>query len=177
MPEGKGGNTIALSPTIRTRLEMRGIACSNDPKFIKLVPWLRTTFVLCGTAAAIGTALAFTPLLWAMVPIAALGAILPVHPFDLFYNYGIRRLTKTQALPRNGAPTRFACGIAVIFLVATALAFGAGVAWLGYLVGGLLTTVAAIISVTHFCIPSAIYQSLFGQGVALQEALFGRKQG
>lgn len=177
MSEGKGDNTIALSPTIRTRLEMRGIACSNDPKFIKLVPWLRTTFVLCGTLVAIGTALAFTPLLWAMVPIAALGAILPVHPFDLFYNYGIRHLTGTQALPRNGAPTRFACGVAVVFLVATALAFGTGVAWLGYLLGGLLTAVAAIISMTHFCIPSAIYQSLFGQGVALQEALFGRQEG
>jgi hypothetical protein len=112
-----------------------------------------------------------------MVPIAALGAILPIHPFDLIYNYGIRHLTGTQPLPRNGAPTRFACGVAAVWLVATALAFGAGVAWLGYLLGGLLTAVAAIISVTHFCIPSAIYQSLFGQGVALQETLFGRQQG
>jgi hypothetical protein len=177
MLEGKGGNTIALSPTIRSRLEMRGIACSNDPEFTKLVPWLRTTFVLCGTVVALGTALVFTPLLWAMVPIAALGAILPVHPFDQLYNYGIRHLTGTQPLPRNGAPTRFACGVAVVGLVATALAFGAGVAWLGYLLGSLLTAVAAIVGVMHFCIPSAIYQSLFGQGVALQEALFGRQRG
>lgn len=177
MLEEKGGNTIALSPTILRRLEMRGIACSSDPEFTKLVPWLRTTFVLCGTLVALGTALAFTPLLWAMVPIAALGAILPIHPFDLIYNYGIRHVTGTQPLPRNGAPTRFACGVAVVWLVATALAFGAGVAWLGYLLGGLLTAVAAIVSVTHFCIPSAIYQSLFGQGVALREALVGRQQG
>lgn len=161
---------MALSPVIQRRLEMRGITCSSDPEFIKLVPWLRTTFVLCGTLVGLGTGLAFTPLLWAMVPIAALGAILPVHPFDLIYNHGIRHLTGTQPLPRNGAPTRFACGLAVVWLVATALAFGTGVTWLGYLLGGLLTGVAAIVSVTHFCIPSAIYQLLFGRPFGRQQA-------
>lgn len=162
---------MTLSPVIQRRLEMRGITYSNEPDFIKLVPWLRTTFVLCGTLVGLGTGLAFTPLLWAMVPFAALGALVPVHPFDLIYNNGIRHLTGTQPLPRNGAPTRFACGLAVVWLIATALAFGTGVAWLGYLLGGLLTAVAALVSVTHFCIPSAIYQLLFGRPAVVHGAL------
>jgi hypothetical protein len=35
-----------------------------------------------------------------LVPFAALGAILPGHPFDVFYNYGLRHLLGTPALPR-----------------------------------------------------------------------------
>ena len=155
---------------------MRGIACSNDPEFVKLVPWLRTTVVLCGTFMGLGTGLAFTPILWVMVPIAALGGILPVHPFDYIYNFGIRHLTGTRPLPRNGAPTRFACGIAAVWLVATALAFEAGIAWLGYVLGGDLTSVAAVVSVTHFCIPSLIYQLLFGERAVAHAALFSSQR-
>ena len=169
-------SNLSISPRLQSWLEIRGIACSNDPEFVKLVPWLRTTFLLCGTLVGIGTGLAFTPLLWAMVPIAALGGILPVHPFDLIYNFGIRHLTGTRPLPRNGAPTRFACGIAAVWLVATALAFEAGIAWLGYVLGGALTAVAAIVSVTNFCIPSLIYQLLFGERALAYDALFSRQR-
>ena len=161
-----GAGPSPISPVIRRRLETRGFPVSDDPEFAKVVPWLRFTFVLCGGFVALGTALAFTPILWAMVPIAALGAVFPRHPFDLIYNHGVRRLTGTQPFPRSGAPTRFACGIAVPWLVATALAFEGGQAWLGYLLGGLLVSVASLVSVTHFCIPSAVYQLLFGRRAA-----------
>ena len=60
-----------------------------------------------------------------MVPIAVLGAVFPVHPFDLIYNHGLRHLTGTTSLPRNGAPTRFACSIASIWVAAIALVFTA----------------------------------------------------
>jgi hypothetical protein len=168
--------SMSISPKLQSWLDMRGITCSNDPEFVKLVPWLRFTVVLCGTMMGLGTGLAFTPLLWAMVPIAGLGGILPRHPFDLLYNYGLRHLTGTLPLPRNGAPTRFACGIASVWLVATALAFTMGVAWLGYLLGGALTSVAAIVSVSHFCIPSLIYQLLFGDRAVVYRALFSWRQ-
>ena len=55
---------MTLSPVIKRRLEVRGITCSIEPDFIKLVPWLRTTFVFCGTLVGLGTGLAFTPLLF-----------------------------------------------------------------------------------------------------------------
>ena len=63
------------------------------------------------------TGFAFTPLLWAMVPIVALGVISPRHPFDLIYNYGVRHLTGTQPLPYNRASARFASGTAFVLLV------------------------------------------------------------
>lgn len=115
-----------------------------------------------------GTALALTPLLWAMVPLAALGAIFPVHPFDYLYNVGVRHLTNTPPLPRNGAPRRFACGVAAVWLIGTAQAFGINVAWMDYLLGGLLTAVAAIVSITHFCVPSTLYRFLLRQPIGGQ---------
>lgn len=168
---------MSISPVLRRRLEIRGISVSDDTEFIRLVPWMRTTFVLCGALVAIATAFAFTPLLWAMVPIAALGVALPVHPFDLIYNHGVRRFTHTRRLPHNGAPTRFACAVAVLWLVATALAFSLGIGWLGYTLGALLATVAGIVSVTHFCIPSAIYQIITGNGAIVPAALPRRRSG
>ncbi len=164
---------MAISPRLQTWLELRGIACSIDPEFTKLVPWLRTTFVLCGSLVGIGTAFAFTPLLWAMVPIAAAGAIFTVHPFDLIYNYGLRHLTGTRKLPPNGTPTRLACGLATGWIASVALLFNLGVAPLGYVLGGMLTSVAALVSITHFCIPSFIYQFVVGDRALALRAVSG----
>lgn len=153
---------MALSPRLQSWLEVRGIAMSEDPGFMRMVPWLRTTFLLCGSLFGIATAFAFTPLMWALVPIAAAGAIFRVHPFDLFYNYGIRHLTGTGKLPTNGPPTRFACALATPWMIATALSFQFGLAPVGYALGGSLVAVAYLVGITHFCVPSLIYQYFFG---------------
>ena len=151
-----------LSPRLRSWLEARGIATSNDPGFMKMVPWLRTTYLLCASIFAIAVAFAFTPLMWVMVPIAAAGAVFKVHPFDLVYNYGIRHVIGTRKLAPNGTPTRFACALATPWIAATALSFHFGFAPLAYVLGGLLTAVAWLVGTTHFCIPSFIYQYFFG---------------
>jgi hypothetical protein len=95
---------------------------------------------------------------------AALGAILPFHPFDLIYNLGIRHVTKTPVLPRNGAPRRFACAMASVWLLATGALFAADLDIAGYLLGGALVAVATLITVSHICIPSLVYRMLFGRG-------------
>jgi hypothetical protein len=152
---------MALSQAVRSRLETQGFAC-DDPAFDRVEPWLRLTPSICTVLMGLGAALALAPLLWALVPIALLGAAFPVHPFDLLYNLGLRRFTGTPPLPHNGAPRRFACGAAAVWLMATASVFGAGLEWAGYTLGGILTAVSLLVSVTHFCIPSTVYQFLFG---------------
>jgi hypothetical protein len=111
----------------------------------------------------IGTALASPLILWALVPFAVFGARFPRHPFDYLYNFGVRHLTGTQPLPPHGAPRRFACAIASVWLVATGAAFASDLNVVGYLLGGTLTGVAFIVATTHFCIPSLIYGLLFGR--------------
>lgn len=154
---------MTISPATRGRLETQGFSPTDDPAFARVAPWLRFTPALCATFMGLGTALASPVILGALMPVAALGAIFPVHPFDLIYNRGIRRLTGTQPLPRNGAPRRFACGMAAVWLAATALAFGQGLTLPGYVLGGVLTAVAAVVSVSHFCMSSLIYGALFGR--------------
>ncbi len=94
--------------------------------------------------------------------IAALAALFPVHPSDLIYNYGIRHVTGTEALPKRAAPSRFACGVGVVWLLSVIWAFEAGYHVAGSLLGGLLTAVAVLVSTTDICIPSMIYRAIIG---------------
>jgi hypothetical protein len=111
--------------------------------------------------AGLGTVLASPAILLLLAPLAALAAASPVHPFDLIYNDGIRRLTGTGPLPRRGVPSRFGCAMGALFLLVTAWAFAAGHVVAGYALGGMLTFVALLVSTTNICVPSIIYRSIF----------------
>jgi hypothetical protein len=152
-----------VSPAVRRRLETQGFVSLDEATLAEIGPWLRFSYALCALFTGLGTALASPLILWGLVPIAALGAIFPVHPFDLIYNYGVRHLTGTRPLPQNGAPKRFACGMGAVWLAVTAWAFGTEMMLLGYVLGSLFTAVATIAAVSYFCLPSTIYCALFGR--------------
>jgi hypothetical protein len=150
-----------LSATTRRRLHVQGLSCVNDETLAETVPWNRMAFAMCALFAAIGTALAEPMILWILTPFAALGALFPVHPFDLIYNHGIRHLRKTGPLPKRQAQTRFACGVGTVWMVATALAFQSGALIAGYILGASLSLVAGLVGTTDICIPSMVYNALF----------------
>jgi len=152
----------SLSATTRRRLEIQGFVGLDDQTLATAGPWLRLAFALCTVLAAIGTLFASPLILWALVPIAALAAIFPVHPFDLLYNHGVRHLTGTGPLPKRGAPTRFACGLGAVWLLAAGWAFHSGHWMIGYGLGGALVVVGLLVSTTDICIPSLLYRSIFG---------------
>jgi len=154
---------MAVSPAARSRLETQGFVGLDDDSLSEVEPWLRFTPGLCTALIVVGTALALPVMLWVIAAIALVGAVFPVHPFDLLYNYGIRNLTGTRPLPQNGPPRRFACGMASVWLLATGIAFQAEVDALGYVLGGVLAGVASVVALTHFCVPSTIYCAIFGR--------------
>jgi len=154
--------TETLAPHTRRRLDIQGFERVEDSALSLVAPWWRLAFGLCAAMAGAGTALASPTILWLLVPIAALAAASPVHPFDLIYNHAIRRVTGTPPLPRRTAPSRFACGLGAVWLVGVAFAFQAGNAAAGYVLGALLTGVAALVSTTDICIPSLLFRSCFG---------------
>ncbi len=154
---------MALSATLRHRLDIQGYTCADDATLARTQLWLRMSPALCAAIAAAGTALASPAILWGLMVFAALGAVLTFHPFDLIYNLGIRHITGTPELPRNGAPRRFACAMASAWLLAAGGLFYAGFDLTGYVLGGALVAVAALITVSHICIPSLIYRTLFGR--------------
>ena len=151
-----------ISAQTRRRLDIQGFTEVDENLLIQTASWLRFAFVLCTILAALGTAMASYIVLYLLVPIAALGAIFRTHPFDLIYNYEIRHLTGTPALPKRGAPNRFACGLGSIWLIATAFMFQSGHNTAGYILGASLTCVGLLVSTIDFCIPSLIYRIIFG---------------
>lgn len=152
-----------LSAITRRRLNVQGFCDVDDETLTNVAPWLRMAFGMCALIAGAGTVLASPTILWILTPIAALGALTPVHPFDLIYNYGIRFLRNTGPLPTRRAQNRFACGVGAVWLVATAWAFQSGAVTVGYILGGVLTGIGVLVSTTDICIPSMIYNTLFSR--------------
>jgi hypothetical protein len=152
-----------LTAEKRRRLDIQGFDSVSDRELLEAGNWLRLAFGLCSLLAIIGTVLTSTPLLLVLLVIAALAAAFPVHPFDLIYNLGIRHVRKTGPLPKRGPPVRFACGLGTVWLAATIWAFQGGNLTLGYVLGGALAGVGLLVSTTDICIPSMIYQAVFGR--------------
>lgn len=154
---------MATHATIRRRLEAQGFCDLDDATMRELSPWLRWSPALCTIVMAAGVALRSPAVLWSLAAIAFLGALLPFHPFDVVYNTVVRHLTGTPPFPHNGPQRRFACALAATWLVATGLAFRSGADWLGLALGVSLIAVATLVTVTHICVPSMIYNALFAR--------------
>jgi len=154
-----------VTATVRERIQAQGFCGLDDKTYAQINYPLRLSPAICMVWATVGTALASPTILWALVPFAALGAILPGHPFDVLYNYGLRHLLGTPALPRYGARRRFLCALATIMLIATAWGFQAGMPLLGSIAGWSLVAAAFVNVSTGFCIPSFIVRLFFGKVV------------
>jgi hypothetical protein len=159
---------MKLSNHTRTRLEMQGFVGLSDETLAEVRPWLRLAPAVCMIWTVVASALASPIMIWALTPLAALGAALPWHPFDFVYNHGIRRLTGGNLLPRYRAPRRFACLVATMWLALTGLAFYGGFTMTGYALGFSLALAALAPVTTDFCIPSFIYGLLFGKPMACE---------
>jgi hypothetical protein len=147
--------------TVRCRLEAQGFLGLDDATMKELGPWLRWSPVLCTITMIIGVALQSYVVLWSLAITAFFGSLLPFHPFDILYNYGVRHVVGTRPFPHQGPQRRFACGLASAWLALTGWAFYSGQSTLGLVLGLTLIAVAALVSLTHLCIPSAIYNKLF----------------
>ena len=152
-----------VSTTTRQRIEAQGYLGLSDATLAEVGPWLRLSPAICMVWVAIATFYESVTALTVLIPFAALGVVLPWHPFDATYNHGIRHLIGTELLPRAGAPRRFACFVATVWLIATSWAFYSGAATLGYVLGGSLVVAAAVPTFTDFCIPSFFYGLMFGK--------------
>lgn len=151
--------------TVRENIEAQGF-CGLDDKTCEQINYpLRLAPAICMVWTAAGTALASPAIIWALVPFAALGAILPGHPFDVLYNYGLRHLSGAPALPRYGLRRRFVCALATAWLVAIAWSFQAGLPVLGAILGWALAVTALVNVTTGFCVPSFMARLVIGKVV------------
>jgi hypothetical protein len=150
--------------TVRKRLEMQGFFGLSDTEVIQFNYWLRLAPAICLAWTAVGVYFASPVILGLLVPFALLGGLNDGHPFDVFYNRGIRYLLGQPRLPVYGRPRRFACFMASASLATTAITFALGVDVVGYALGGLMVVMMSIMVTTGFCVPSKIYGKLSGSG-------------
>lgn len=164
-------------PRERRLLQLQGWDGPELEQAVAAGPWTRWSPGLCLLATIVATALGIPAVFYALALTALAGAIAPWHPFDLAYNLGIRHLVGRPALPPNHAARRFACALGAAWLVATALAFQAGAAPAGYLLGGALALAGVIVTFAGFCIPSFLFNVLFGRERACRRSLFAAPTG
>jgi len=124
----------------------------------------RFAYTLCGAIVASGVATANIPIIGAMTIVVFLGVVLPYHPFDYIYNNVLRNLLQKPKLPRRSKQIKFACTIATLWLIATSSLFYVGFATAGFVIGGLLVSVAFLVITTDFCIPYTVYNLIFKVG-------------
>lgn len=148
---------------LRTRrfVEMQGYHGIDDTNLTKIDWGLRTAPVVCTSIAIAGVLTASANIFWVLTVFAWLGALLPNHPFDVFYNHGLRHVLKGPRLPRNTRQRRFSCLFASAFIIATAWSFANGAILAGQILGGMFIIAALVPVTTGFCIPSFIYSLIF----------------
>lgn len=148
---------------VRRRVEMQGFIGLNDRDVQTIAPWLRLAPAICMAWAAVGTVLGSATVTIALAPFAFAGAVGRGHPFDLLYQRGVCRMLRSPAIPPYGAPRRFACALATVWLLAMAATLHAGHLTAGRVLGAGLVVTASVIVTTGFCVPSWIYGRLLGR--------------
>ncbi len=154
-------NQTLISPARIKRLKVQGYRNYSDANLSDLAFGNRFAYIICSSILLIGVITANIPILTAMMIIALFGVILPYHPFDYIYNHIIQGIINKPKLPPRSKQLKFACRIATIWIAATIYLFYAGFAIAGYISGGLLFSVAFLVSTTDICIPSIIFNFLF----------------
>jgi hypothetical protein len=156
---------VRVRPETRKLIEMQGFG-GSDAEMAEYGPWLRLAPAICMVWVGVATALASALGLALLLPFAVLGAVLPGHPFEVVYTHGVRRITGGARIPTYGAPRRFACVVASVWILAATICFAVGWTTAGYVLGGAMVCAAAIPTFTGFCLPSFIYTRILHKDYA-----------
>jgi hypothetical protein len=117
---------------------------------------LRFPTALCLAFVVAGLALESALMIALLVPIGAVAGWTRRHPFDLIWNYGLRRVARAPELPPNPARRRHSFKLATIWLAGVAGLFAAGADTAALALGGVLIAVCGLVTVTSFCVPSTL---------------------
>jgi hypothetical protein len=151
----------SISPAGRKKFETQGYLGYSDAELNDFKFGIRFAYYLCGSLVFFGLLSTSLQILIAAMIIAFFGSLPPYHPFDYLYNYVVRQLFNKPKMPPRSNQGRFACRIATIWLGVTIYLFYSGLNVWGYITGGILVSIATLVSTMDICIPSMIYNLLF----------------
>ena len=143
------------------RIREQGYFQMSDQQVSDISFGNRFAYIICTSIMGAGIVMTNIPILSITLVIAALGFILPYHPFDYIYNHLLAHRLGRPQLPKRSDQLKFACTLATIFLLTIIYMFSQGFMVLGYIFSGILFSIALTVSTTDFCLPSFIYNRIF----------------
>jgi hypothetical protein len=155
-----GSETSFISLACRRRLHIQGYEKFSDKELSDFKFGIRFAYAGCITLVAVGLFFQSIPVLMVTVAIAFAAIFLPYHPFDYLYNYGVRHVVNKPKTPQRTNQSKFACGIASIWLSITIYLLYANHALAANIMAIVLFMIGALVSTTDICIPSMIYNGL-----------------
>jgi Domain of unknown function (DUF4395) len=151
------------SDKARARIVAQGVVKVEDQELGKINYWLRLSPAICMLWTAVGAVLGSPAVIFALVPFAFLGGLLPNHPFDALYNFGFRHLFGAPVLPRSNGPRRFGFFMGATMLLVVGWGFQSGHQIVGYGIAWLLVGLAFVNVSTGFFLPSFIHGIISGK--------------
>jgi hypothetical protein len=152
----------SCTPT-RKRLEAQGYTGLSDEQLTSYRFGIRFAYGACVALTAIGLLFTSIPILLLSLSVAFIAVLLPYHPFDYLYNFGLRHVMNRPKLPVRTNQGKFACGIASVWLGVIIYLFAYHQFLWGYVFGSVLLMVGTLVTTTDICIPSMIYNFLFSK--------------
>lgn len=143
-------------------IKAQGYFGYSDQQISDLSVGNRFAYSFCSILLTIGVLTVNIPLLSFMLLIASLGIVMPNHPFDYIYNSFIAGLLGRPKLPSRSKQLKFACTMASMTIALTIYFFASSYLLAGYLAGLSIVFASAFVSITDYCIPSVIYNKIYG---------------
>lgn len=154
-------NTESLS-ILRHRLETQSFLQQPNSTLLELKNWWRFTPTLNWLVLISGIMMASPILLFIQAGLMFSALILPSHPFDWLYNYAIRFVTGTAALPKSGQRRKVMFAFACILTALLGIWFQHGYTMLAYIQGAIMAALGGLLAAFNLCVLSEILSRMFG---------------
>jgi len=157
-----------LSAARLNRLHAQGYTSESNVKLTEMAFGIRFAYRSCVVVLIIAMATKSLAVFSFMLGIALLGIVLPNHPFDYVYNIVLSNWMNKPQLPARSRQLKFACLITTIWLAAIIYLMSINNITAGLIMSAILVGIALLPSTIDLCIPSLIYNVLFGKKVKHQ---------
>ena len=101
-------------------------------------------------------------ILFAQAALMGVAVITSSHPLDWLYNYGVRFLTRTAALPKSGQRRKVVFAMAGVLIALLGGWFYMGYNMAGYIQGAIMTLLGGLLVVFNLCVASELLAKIFG---------------
>lgn len=155
-------NPVEDLSVLRHRLEVQSFLNQPRETLRDLKHWWRFTPTLNWIITLTGIVMAWPQILFAQAALMAVAVITPSHPLDWLYNFGIRFVTGTTALPKSGQRRKIVFAVASVLIAMLGGWFYMGLNMVGYIQGGIMTVLGGLLVLFNLCVLSEILAKIFG---------------